>query len=123
MCHLRRLKSPDLLTPTIAEAINLTFREHVELKAQLLDHLHSKEMLLVLDNFEHLLTSLEGELKGGADLVLNILRDAPQIVILVTSREQLNFQAESVLTLQGLSFPQDDQDPTRCGLWRDTSIC
>ena len=113
---LAAVEAPSLLIQSIAEAINLNFYEHAELTEQLLNHLRRKEMLLVLDNFEHLLTDphspLEQEVTGGGDLVLDILRKAPEIVILVTSREPLNCQAESVLTLHGLPFPKDDQDPT-----------
>ena len=54
-------------------------------------------MLLVLDNFEHLL--------DGAELVLKLLKQAQAIKILVTSRQKLNFQAEWLLEVQGLNHP------------------
>jgi predicted ATPase len=54
-------------------------------------------MLLVLDNFEHLIE--------GASLLLDILRRAPEIKIVVTSRERLHVQAEWVFDVQGLAFP------------------
>ena len=61
-------------------------------------------MLLVLDNFEHLLSSPGGN-GSGRDLVLEMVRTAPRLKLLVTSRERLNLQAEWLLTLHGLPYP------------------
>ena len=58
-------------------------------------------MLLVLDNFEHLL--------DGADLVATMLTQAPHLLILVTSRERLHLQAEWLFDVSGLAYPQQDQ--------------
>src|SRR5262245_33538357 len=57
-------------------------------------------MLLILDNFEHLLS--------GADLLLAILERAPHITLLLTSRERLNLQAEWLFDVDGLAFPSED---------------
>jgi predicted ATPase len=73
-------------------------------KRQLLNYLQKKEMLLVLDNFEHLL-SPPGVDGGGRELVLEMIKAAPRLKLLVTSRERLCLQAESLLTLQGLPYP------------------
>src|SRR5688572_2865769 len=54
-------------------------------------------MLLVLDNFEHLL--------AGVDLLTSILQTAPGMKLLVTSRERLNVQEEWVFVLDGLRVP------------------
>jgi predicted ATPase len=54
-------------------------------------------LLLVLDNFEHLL--------AGTHYLNEILAHAPQITILVTSRERLNLQAEWLFDVEGLSYP------------------
>ncbi len=66
-------------------------------KQQLLDFLHHKQVLLLLDNFEHLL--------DGALLVDEILQAAPHVKILVTSRERLNLNGETVFTIEGLLYP------------------
>ncbi|MFC1996737.1 LuxR C-terminal-related transcriptional regulator [Chloroflexota bacterium] len=63
-------------------------------ESQLFDYLRAKQILLVLDNFEHLLES--------SDLVIRILQAAPQGKILITSRERLGLQSEQVYPLQGL---------------------
>ena len=56
-----------------------------------------KYMLLVLDNFEHLV--------DGALLVSELLEACANLSIVVTSRERLNLEEEHILPLQGLPFP------------------
>src|SRR5215212_1315852 len=68
--------------------------------AHLLAYLRERHMLLLLDNFEHLL--------DGADLVSAILAHAPQVTILMTSRERLNVQAEWMFDVKGLAYPPRD---------------
>src|SRR5262245_33442805 len=90
--------------------------------AHLLGYLRARHMLLVLDNFEHLLdpdlpfdpglSRDEGKLtnrrdEGGADLVADILAQAPQLKMLITSRERLNLQAEWVFDIDGLAYPHE----------------
>ncbi len=58
-------------------------------------------MLLLLDNFEHLL--------AGVELVADILQTAPMIQILVTSRERLHLHQEQLFALGGLDAPQSEQ--------------
>ena len=64
---------------------------------QLLDYLHRKQLLLVLDNFEHLLTA--------AGLVDTLLRVAPGVKILVTSRAPLQLSGETHYVLGSLAYP------------------
>jgi predicted ATPase/DNA-binding CsgD family transcriptional regulator len=67
-------------------------------------YLRSKSMLLVLDNFEHLL--------DDASTIADILQDAPGIKVLVTSRERLNVQGEQVYVLKGMGLVEGDQAPS-----------
>ncbi|MCA9934202.1 MAG: hypothetical protein H6662_09485 [Ardenticatenaceae bacterium] len=93
----------DLVT-AVAQAIDFTFSGAGSPQAQLLQYLRRKEMLLVLDNFEQLLTD------GRIPLVTEILAQAPQVKLLVTSQERLNVQAESLLELNGLPYPSVTND-------------
>lgn len=102
---LARLESADLLVPAIVTALDFRFYEGVEPKEQLLNYLHRKEVLLVLDNFEHLL--------AGAGLIDEIVTSAPGIKLLVTSREKLNRQAEQLFPISGLELPEEDIDAER----------
>jgi predicted ATPase/DNA-binding SARP family transcriptional activator len=101
---LAGVSSPEFLVPTIGEAIDYPLSGETDPKRQLLNCLHQKEMLLVLDNFEHLLSAPGGN-GGGRELVLEIVRTAPKLKMLVTSRERLNLQTEWLLALQGLAYP------------------
>jgi transcriptional regulator with XRE-family HTH domain len=94
---LASLSSPTYLVPAIADALGFSFQGQVEPRLQLNNYLRSKEMLLVLDNAEHLL--------DGVDLFVELLEDAPGVKLLVTSRERLNLQGEWVFEIQGLPVP------------------
>jgi predicted ATPase/DNA-binding SARP family transcriptional activator len=98
---LAPLGSDAFLVPAIAEAVGLTFSSRPDSKVQLLNYLQEKELLLLLDNFEHLL--------AGAELLGDILRHAPGVSILATSRERLNVQAEWVVEVAGLQVPREDR--------------
>jgi predicted ATPase/DNA-binding SARP family transcriptional activator len=99
---LASLESPDFLISAIAEATGLNFTGNGDPKTQLLNHLQRKEALLVLDNFEHLLS--------GVRLLDELLRQAPGIKCLVTSRERLNLRAEHLFEVSGLPSPTTADD-------------
>ncbi len=63
----------------------------------LVDRLEDHRILLILDNMEHLLADLRW--------LPELLRRAPEIKILVTSRHQLELQDEWVFGIEGLPFP------------------
>lgn len=102
---LAPVESSRFLVPTIAGELDFSFfqREGVEPRQQLLDYLRGKEMLLVLDNFEHLLE--------GAGLLAELLTEAPRVKLLVTSRELLHLRGEFVFDVEGMRFPQDRDEP------------
>lgn len=91
---LAALASPDLLVQALATHLNFSFSGAGDVKAQLLSYLRGKEMLLVLDNLEHLL--------DGVGLLNEILHSAPDIKLLITSRERLNVQAEWLYDVTGM---------------------
>jgi predicted ATPase len=98
---LAPLSSPAFMVSTIANALDFAFAGPTEPKTQLLNYLRTKQLLLVLDNLEHLL--------DGLDLVVELLQQAAGVKLLVTSRERLNLQGEWVFDLQGLPVPPDGQ--------------
>jgi predicted ATPase/DNA-binding SARP family transcriptional activator len=101
---LARISSPEFLVSTSGEAIAYSLSGEVDPKRQLLNYLQQKEMLLVLDNFEHLLSPPGGN-GSGRELVLDMVGAAPGLKLLVTSRERLNLQVEWLLVLHGLPYP------------------
>jgi predicted ATPase/DNA-binding SARP family transcriptional activator len=96
---LDTIDSPQAVIPAIAASLQLQAHNLVE--EQLLNFLRDKEMLLVLDNFEHLL--------GGTDIVHRILATAPRITVIATSREPLNLEWEWLFEVQGLRYPHHSQ--------------
>ncbi|HEX9090406.1 MAG TPA: AAA family ATPase, partial [Anaerolineales bacterium] len=103
--HLAPVGSLEGVVPAIANAINVAFFGPDEPKAQLLSYLNDKQMLLILDNVEHLVGASSNQ-ENITQLLVEILQAAPQIKLLVTSREALNFQEEWLFEVQGLAFPE-----------------
>ena len=98
----------------IANALNFSFygpeSGSDSLEEQLINFLRQKKMLLILDNFEHLLP--------GIDFLLELLQNASGIKLLITSRERLNISAEWLLPIEGLSYTwsnkaADDMPPAQ----------
>ena len=95
--YLAPLGSPDAVVAAIADALKFTFYSREAPQAQLLSFLREKDMLLVLDNLEHVM--------GVTDFLIQLLQACPQVRVLVTSRERLNLMEESTLEMDGLEVP------------------
>lgn len=88
----------DQIARTIANAVGLSLSDRLPAEGQLLNYLKDKELLLLLDNYEHLLPA--------TDLVEKILAEAPGITLLVTTTERLHLWEEWVFALDGLPCPE-----------------
>jgi DNA-binding SARP family transcriptional activator/predicted ATPase/Tfp pilus assembly protein PilF len=88
-----QIDSPDNIPNAIADAIGFQFYSSEASQQQLANYLRQKQMLLLLDNFEHLIS--------GSGVVAEILTAAPHIKIMVTTRQQLRLQGETRLNLSG----------------------
>jgi predicted ATPase/Tfp pilus assembly protein PilF len=93
---LDALSDSSHIPPTLLSHFGLTQQGKTEPLTQLADFLAEKNILLVLDNFEHL--------SEGSSLLSNLLGKCPKLILLVTSRERLNLEEEQVFTLEGLPF-------------------
>ncbi|MEZ4863068.1 MAG: BTAD domain-containing putative transcriptional regulator [Caldilineaceae bacterium] len=91
---------PERLAVAIAQAMNFSFSSTLPVTKQLLTYLRTKKALLILDNFEHLVS--------GADFLIDLLHQAGALQLLVTSRQLLNLQAEYPWHVDGLPIPADD---------------
>lgn len=78
----------------IFEALEVPIASGDDMRTQLLDYLRSKNQLLILDNFEHVI--------DGAGLVSEILTSAPHVKVIATSRVRLRVVGESVFVVPGL---------------------
>jgi diguanylate cyclase (GGDEF)-like protein len=83
----------------------------------LLDYLRQQNLLLILDNLEHLLDYPSPiqqretpDRQDGADLVAAILKAAPAVKILATSRAKLNVHGEHLLAVSGMDYPQAESE-------------
>lgn len=103
LVQLAGLSSVELLPTSIANTLNLSLQGYQSPQEQLLSYLAEKQMLLLLDNFEHLL--------GGIGLITDLLEAAPSIKLLITSREPLGMSSEWVLPLTGLPHAAELQQP------------
>src|SRR5579859_776799 len=99
---LAHVDRPVQIVPAIANALKLPFIESPDPLADLLAYLDKRQMLLVLDNFEHLL--------DGSPIVEEIITRATGVSLLVTSRERLHLQAEWLVDVQGLESPPVSED-------------
>ena len=86
-----------LVASTIAETLDIREVQHRSILASLQTALRSKRMLLVLDNYEHVLSA--------APLVTELLRACPHLKVLVTSREMLRLSGEHEYVVAPLALP------------------
>ena len=94
---LQPLRAADQMVSAVIDALPLqAIREPQQ---ELMNYLGEKHLLLIIDNFEHVL--------AGSDLVSAMLAHAPRIKVLVTSRETLKLQGEWVRTVSGLTYPAE----------------
>lgn len=96
---LAPLAAPEHMVRAVADALGARLDEASDPRRQLLANLRERRALLLLDNFEHML--------AGADLVGEILRAAPGVKVLVTSRERLQLSDEVVFALGGMGCPEE----------------
>lgn len=84
---------------TLAQALGLAYSSADDAQMQVRRFLCDREMLLVLDNLEHL---------SAPSWVAQLLHAAPRVVILATSQYRLDLQAEWRIEVRGLSYPAWD---------------
>jgi predicted ATPase/DNA-binding SARP family transcriptional activator len=94
---LAPLLFPDEMVTALAEAVGVQFYASAPPDQQLLDYLAGKQLLLVVDNCEHVL--------AGRSLLTRLLAAAPQLKLLATSRVRLGIHGEQLFPLGGLAFP------------------
>lgn len=98
------IHSTRFIVPLIADSIGLTFQGDMPAESQLLNYLHEKQILLLADNLEHLLSD-----PAVTGLFSEVLGHAQKLKLLVTSRESLGVQGEWVFDVPGLPIPADRQ--------------
>ena len=103
---LAPLTSADFLSTAILQAVRAP-NKVTEPDETLLDFLADKHLLLVLDNYEHLLSGPDEDRRDGYGLVTKLVVAAPDVKLLITSRSRLNVTAEWLAPLEGMQAPPE----------------
>src|SRR5574337_36243 len=98
LVELAALSDPALLVAEIARDIGAQPAPDQTPIDSVLDFLRSKQLLLLLDNCEHLI-------EAAAEAVHRLLGACPRVTIMATSREPLGVDGESVVSVPSLSLP------------------
>jgi predicted ATPase len=101
---LQALQDPHQVAAAVGKALGYTFHGGASAQEQVADYVRTKALLLILDNFEHLLSA--------ATWLTDLLHTAPQLQILTTSRARLNVVEEQLFFLGGLALPPVTTAPT-----------
>jgi predicted ATPase/DNA-binding CsgD family transcriptional regulator len=98
LAELAEVPDPDLVSSAILAALDLRDQAGSQPLALLLSYLRDKELLLVVDNCEHVLP-------GAALVVADLLKAAPGVRVIATSREPLSVAGEHVVPVPPLELP------------------
>jgi predicted ATPase/class 3 adenylate cyclase len=105
LVELAPLREPAFIVSTIASVLQLHEVQGVPLMNIIIDYLRGKELLLILDNCEHLVES-------SAQIADQLLHTCPKLKIIASSREALGITGETVYRVPSLSLP----DPSSTSL-------
>jgi predicted ATPase/class 3 adenylate cyclase len=103
LVELAPVRDPDQVAGAVAAVFGVSARAGQNIEDALVEFLRTKQMLLVVDNCEHLLEAV-------ADLVDRIEHSCPRVVVLATSREGLALDGEQILALPSLGTPDGQAD-------------
>ncbi len=100
---LAPLRDPGLVLSAIAQRVGVDERDSAPLPGRLAAALRARQLLVLLDNFEHLL--------AARDSVLALLEACPQLVMLVTSRVALDVRGGREYPIAPLAVPEATGPP------------
>jgi predicted ATPase/class 3 adenylate cyclase len=98
LCELAPVRDPAGVDDAVAAVFSLAARAGQSTREALVELLRAKQLLLVLDNCEHLL-------EGAAALAGALARSCERLVILATSREALRIEGEYLVPVPSLGVP------------------
>ncbi len=108
LIELAPVRDPDDVVAAFAAAFGVTARAGQTAEEALVEFLQTKQLLLVVDNCEHVLDAV-------ADLVEEISGTCPRVVVLATSREGLALDGERMFAVPSLAAPDADADLASVG--------
>jgi predicted ATPase/DNA-binding CsgD family transcriptional regulator len=98
LVELAEVRDPALVSSAVMAALDLRDQAATDPLTLVLSHLRDKELLLVVDNCEHLLAA-------AAQAVTDMMRAAPGVRVITTSREPLSAPGEHVVPVPPLELP------------------
>src|SRR5690606_28654046 len=101
--ELSALAAGSMVLPAIERALGLPETAGVPVERRLAGYLRRRQLLLVLDNFEHVVDS--------AGAIVELLQGSPGLSVLVTSREALHVRGEHEVALAPLGLPDGGGAP------------
>ena len=102
LCELAPIDEGSAVNHAVAVALRLQQQQGLDIEATVIEYLRTRELLLVLDNCEHVLDA-------AAKLIDQIVRHCPHVVVLATSREAIAVEGERILPVPPLPV----EDATR----------
>jgi predicted ATPase/class 3 adenylate cyclase len=109
LVELAAVTNEDAVAPAVSQALRLAAQPGRPVLETLLDALAPQDVLIVLDNCEHLIGAC-------AKTVELIVRSCPRVHLLATSREPLGIGGETIYRVPSLSLPgPDDTGPAAAG--------
>lgn len=99
---LENITNTNALPDIIANTVGMEMPAKGDVRSHVLNFLRHRDILLIFDNYEHLLPE--------TDFIAEILNRAPEVSILITSRESLHLQVEWVFELTGLPLQVNEKE-------------
>lgn len=114
LVELAPLEDPDLLPSALAEALGVGEATGGSMAGRVTHFLYQKKLLLILDNFEHLL--------DAGPIVAMLLASGAGLKVLVTSREALHLYGEHIYPLPPLVLPEPGSDTPLAHLLQSPAV-
>jgi len=102
LVELAPVTDPDLIPDQVANVLRLREQPGRSMLDSLVTFLRRKELLLLLDNVEHLVHK-------SAELTEQLIKNCPKVKILITGREALFISGETTLQIPSLSLPEGEE--------------
>ncbi len=109
LVELASVTGPELVVPALARSLAVREEPGRTLREAVADYLAGRQLLLVLDNAEHVIEAV-------SDVALDLLRHAAGLHLVVTSQEPLQVEGEVILPVPSLASPRPARLPPLDGL-------
>ncbi|MFZ1321261.1 MAG: NB-ARC domain-containing protein [Ignavibacteria bacterium] len=103
LIELAPISDPELIAQTIANSLGINEQPDQNTIDTLYNYLKDKELLLILDNCEHLVTAC-------AEITEKLLQHCPKLKIIATSREAFRCEGEHTYNVTSLTHPDPNKE-------------